>query len=145
METEMSNWPQVSIDTERELTMCFACGRENPIGLKLNFEKDDKVVRAEFTPRELHQGWPGTVHGGIISCLLDEALNYAPYFEGMACVTAKMKMRLKRLALIDQPLIITASITKKTRKLVEAKADICLPDGTLVAQGEGTLFVINSG
>ena len=140
----MSIWPQVSIDTEKSLTMCFACGRDNPIGLKLNFEWDNNTARAEFTPSQFHQGWSGIVHGGIIGCLLDEAMTYAPYFEGLDCITAKMELRLRHPALIGESLIITSSITKKTRKLVETKATISLKDGTLVAEGTATMFVLHS-
>lgn len=75
--------------------------------------------------------------------ILDEAMAYAALFEGMNCVTAKMQVKLSRLASIDQPLVITASVTKKTRKLVEAKAAISLKDGTLIAEGTATQFVIN--
>ena len=138
----MSIWPQVSIDTEKSLTMCFACGQDNPIGLKLNFEWDNGTVRAEFTPGQFHQGWSGVVHGGIIGCLLDEAMTYAPYFEGLDCITAKMEMRLRRPALVGEHLVITSSITRKTRKLVETKAAISLKDGTLVAEGTATMFIL---
>lgn len=140
----MANWPQLSIDTSKELVMCFACGKNNPIGLKLNFKWDGKVASAEFTPNKFHQGWSGVVHGGIIDCLLDEAMSYAPYFKGMNCVTAKMQIRLGRLALIDEPLIITGSITKKTRKLVETKAVISLKDGTPIAESTATMFILES-
>ena len=140
----MSIWPQVSIDTEKSLTMCFACGRDNPIGLKLNFKWDNKTARAEFAPSQFHQGWSGIVHGGIIGCLLDEAMTYAPYFEGLDCITAKMELRLRRPALVGDSLIITSSITKKTRKLVETKATISLKDGTMVAEGTATMFILHS-
>ena len=140
----MKTWPQISIDTEKSLAMCFGCGQDNPIGLKLNFKWDNKTVRAEFTPNKFHQGWSGTVHGGIIGCLLDEAMSYAPYFEGIHCITAKMQVRIRRPALIDEPLIITSSTIKKTRKLVETKAAISLKDGTLIAEGIATQFVINT-
>jgi len=43
--------------------MCFVCGLENPIGLRLIFEEDEERVWAEFTPRQEHQGWPGVLHG----------------------------------------------------------------------------------
>jgi hypothetical protein len=36
---------------------CFVCGLNNPIGLKLNFETDGKIVRASFTPRPEHIGF----------------------------------------------------------------------------------------
>jgi len=143
METKMTNWPQVSIDTEKEFNMCFACGQKNPIGLKLNFDWDGKSARAEFTPNKFHQGWSGLVHGGIISCLLDEAMSYVTLFEGVNSLTAKMQTRFRRPAQIDEPLIITASLTKKTRKLVEAKAEISLKDSTLVADSTATMFILN--
>ena len=139
----MVNCPKISIDTDKGYSMCFGCGKDNPIGLKLNFKWDGKTARAEFTPTKFHQGWAGIVHGGIITCILDEAMTYAPYFEGMNCVTARMQARLRRPALIDEPLVITSSITKKTRRLVESKAAISLKDGTLIAEGTATQFIIN--
>lgn len=140
----MRNWPQISIDTEESLAMCFGCGRDNPIGLKLNFKWDNKTARAEFTPTKSHQGWSGVVHGGIIGCLLDEAMGYATFFEGIVCLTARMQVRIKRPALIGEPLIITSSVTRRTRKLVETKAAVSLKDGTPVAQSTATMFVIHS-
>ena len=140
----MKNWPQISVDTEKGYSLCFGCGRDNPIGLKLSFQWDGKTARAEFTPTKLYQGWSGLVHGGIIMSILDEAMAYAALFEGVNCVTAKMQIKLSRLAPIDEPLIITSSTIKKTRKLVESKAAISLKDGTLIAEGTATQFVINT-
>jgi len=139
----MTNWPQVSIDMEKELNMCFACGQKNPIGLKLSFSWDGKVARTEFTPSELHQGWAGVVHGGIITCLLDEAMSYATLFNGVKSLTAKMQTRFRRPLQIGEPLIITASVTKKTKRLIEAKAEMSLKDGTPVAESTATMFVIS--
>jgi len=139
----MGNWPKVSIDTTKNLDMCFACGQNNPIGLKLSFEWDGKTARTEFTPTEFHQGWSGIVHGGIIQCLLDEAMGYATRFEGLDCLTAEIHARLARPALISEPLIITSSVIKKTRRLIKTKAVISLKDGTLVAEGTAKHFVVN--
>jgi len=53
--------------------MCFVCGINNPIGLKLKFYTDDEGrCIARFQPKPEHQGYPGQLHGGIISTLLDE-------------------------------------------------------------------------
>jgi acyl-CoA thioesterase FadM len=71
-------------------------------------------------------------------------MSYAPYFEGIHCITAKMQVRIRRPALIGEPLIITSSITRRTRRLVEAKAAIALKDGTPVAESTATMFVIHS-
>ena len=118
----MTTWPQISIDTSSGYSLCFGCGQDNPIGLKLNFQWDGKTARAEFTPTELYQGWPGLIHGGIITCILDEAMSYAALFEGVHCITARVQTRLRRLTPIDKSLIVTASLTRKTRKLVAAKS-----------------------
>ena len=61
------------MEKQLNLRMCFACGIENPIGLKLKFYTDgeDRCI-AHFHPRPAHQGYPGQVHGGLVSTLLDE-------------------------------------------------------------------------
>jgi acyl-coenzyme A thioesterase PaaI-like protein len=52
--------------------MCFVCGIENPIGLKLKFyTHDEGRYIARFRPKPEHQGYPGQLHGGVISSLLD--------------------------------------------------------------------------
>ena len=140
----MTGWPQISIDTERDYSMCFGCGQDNPIGLKLSFQWDGKTARTEFTPTKSYQGWSGVVHGGIIICLLDEAMSYAALFEGMHCATTKMQIKLRSPAPIDETLVITSSLTKRSRKLVDTKATVSLKNGTLIAEGTATQFVINT-
>ncbi len=139
----MTSWPQIAID-DRDYSLCFGCGPNNPIGLKLSFLWDGKTARAEFTPTEFYQGWSGLVHGGIVICLLDEAMSYAVIFEGMHCVTAKIQVKLRHPASINEPLLITSSIIKKTRKLVQTEAVVSLKDGTLIAEGTATHFVTDS-
>ena len=140
----MANWPQISINTEKEFEKCYGCGQDNPIGLKLRFDRDGKTARAEFTASKLHQGWSGIVHGGIIAALLDEAMSYAALFEKMNTVTARIEVRIKRPIHTDEPLSIIARIIRKTRKLVETKGAISLKDGTLVAEATATQFVLST-
>ncbi len=137
----MTNWPQLPVDTVKESAKCFACGQQNPIGLKLKFSWDGKVVKAEFTPGELHQGWAGLVHGGIMTCLLDEAMSYAALYSGVNGLTARMQTRFKRPLPIDEPLTVTGSVTRKTRRLVETKAELRLADGTPVAESTATMYI----
>ena len=101
--------------------LCFGCGQNNPCGLKLKFEWDGKRVRAEFTPNKFHQGWSGIIHGGIITTILDEAMGYVAYYEGVKCVTATMQTRFKRPLLVDEPIIVTASLTKNGRRFVDTR------------------------
>ena len=138
----MANRRRARISTDLSESMCFGCGQNNPIGLKLNFQWDGKTAKTEFTPTEFHQAWPGIVHGGIITSMIDEAMAYACRFGGMNCVTGKMQIKFRRPATIGEPLIITGSVTKKEKRWIWTKASVSLPDGTLVAEGTATQFVI---
>ncbi|MDD5288664.1 MAG: PaaI family thioesterase [Dehalococcoidales bacterium] len=140
----MSNWPQVKLNILQEYKQCFGCGQDNPVGLKLKFQPDNQGVRAEFTPGEQYQGWPGYLHGGITACILDEAMSHATAQYGVNCVTARLETKLTHMIPINQPMVITASVTKKTRKLIQSKATIYLKDGAIAAEGTATHFVVDS-
>jgi len=58
---------QGSLDNEG---MCFACGKRNPIGLHLDFRFEGDEYVTEFVPQEVHQGFPGIIHGGLIATVL---------------------------------------------------------------------------
>lgn len=136
--------PEVNLRLDREDTRkCFGCGSENPIGLKLCFQRDGDKVEAEFTPSELHQGWPGLVHGGILFTLLDEAMGYAFLPRGINGVTARAETAFKRPARVGETLHIVASISKDSRRLVETAATITLGDGTVVAEGKALMYVVS--
>ena len=138
----MKNWPNLSLERSPDYQGCFGCGRDNASGLKLAFQWDGRSARADFVPREAHQGWPGLVHGGIIAALLDEGMGYAALYEVGRCVTARMQVKLRRPAMVGERLVISSSIKRKSRKLVETIATISLEDGTVVAEGGGTHFVV---
>lgn len=136
-----------SFNTDWGFSSCFGCGPENPIGLKLVFRKDGENTVGTFTPTGLHQGWSGLVHGGIILCLLDEAMAYAARFEtgDIPCVTARIQAKLKRSTPIDIPLVITAKVTGKNKRLIETSSSVCRKDdGTLIADGTATQFIVKS-
>ena len=137
----MVNKLKLSINTERD-GLCFGCGKDNPIGLKLHFIWEGETVRAEITPSKIYQGWPGVVHGGIINCMLDEAMSHAAHFAGMNCLTAKMEVLFRQPARVEENLIITARITRNTRKIIQTEACVTSNDGTLIAKGTGTQYVI---
>ena len=140
----MVDLPRVPISTDRSDDLCFGCGQKNPIGLKLTFAWDGRIARAEFTPGRLYQGYPGIVHGGILSCVLDDAMNHACMFAGMDCLTIEMEVRFKRPAQVEKPLVATAWVTGGNKRLAQTEGRVTLPDGTLVAEGKATWFVVKT-
>jgi uncharacterized protein (TIGR00369 family) len=124
-------------------SMCFGCGKENPIGLRLSFHSEGNLVKASFTPRQSYQGYPGYLHGGIICAILDEAMGWAAYnlSSGSLAITSKAQVRFKRPLPVDEPLIITAFITRKTKKLIWTRATISRKDGKVAAEGAALMVV----
>ena len=122
--------------------LCYACGKDNPIGLKLRFSDIEGVIKGEFTPGEFHRGWPEITHGGILCTLLDEAGGYAVINTGLNCITAKTEIRFASIAPIDEPIQISAHITKKTSRLVETEAVLSLKDGTVIAKSSSLWYVV---
>lgn len=139
----MVGLPKASISSDLSQGLCFGCGRNNPIGLKLAFEHESGVTRGEFTAGQHWQGWPGIVHGGVIVSLLDEAMSYAAHYVGRSALTSRMETRFKRPAPIDETLIITARVIRNTRRLLETEACLSLRDGTVVAEASATQFVFD--
>ena len=139
----MVNQPQVPIEPEKGWNMSFASGPDNPIGLKFDLKWDGKVGYGEFTANKYHQGWGDIVHGGIIECLLDEAIGWTAWYEGMNVATASIFVRFRRPLKIGEPVVITASITKRRRNLMEGEAKMTLKDGTLVAEGTSTMVILS--
>ena len=49
---------------------CFVCGRENPVGLKMDFYLTAPgEVQANLTVPAQYEGYPGVVHGGIVAAI----------------------------------------------------------------------------
>jgi acyl-coenzyme A thioesterase PaaI-like protein len=122
---------------------CFVCGRENPIGLKMRFYTDDDgCVYADYVPRAEHQSYPGVMHGGLITAMLDEIIGRTAIASNLWCMTAKLEVRFKKPVPIDAPLKLKGTITKQTNRLIEGHGENRLADGTLAVEATGTYLRI---
>jgi len=133
--------PRVTLNAELDEGFCFGCGRRNPIGLKLKFARDGDGIRTEFTPDKVYQGWPGLLHGGILGTLLDEAMSNIAYDTGSTCLTASINIRIRQPVKVEVPLVITARITRHRIRLIETEGQVCLKDGTIIAESTAKQFV----
>lgn len=128
-----------------QYSMCFGCGRDNPHGLHLDVQgQADGSWQASFVPLDYHCGWPGVVHGGILSTALDEVMSYIVFGKGQAAVTAKMTIEFKNPASPGDNLVIRATPVRETRRVVDAEGEIRKSDGTLVATSQGRFYVLAS-
>lgn len=125
---------------------CFACGPENPDGLRLSFTYPEPGrCRAEFVPARKFQGWKDILHGGIIAALLDEgfahALGGADRGSGMGAVTAEMTVRYKKPAAIGRKLVLEGWIVDRSRKVVRCASVLRDESGAEIAAGSGKFIV----
>lgn len=123
---------------------CFGCGTENPIGLRLRFERIDGGARSEFRPRPEYQGWDGMLHGGILLTLLDETLAYATLFAAGPAVTAEIQARLRRPAPLDADYVLFGWVEKSRLRLVQAHATISDRSGLVVAEATGKFMLLSA-
>jgi acyl-coenzyme A thioesterase PaaI-like protein len=99
-------------------TMCFACGKDNPIGLQISFLVEGDECNAEFTPNENHVGWEDTVHGGIIYSALDDVTANVLYRQKRKAHTARCEIRYRRAARVGETLLLRGWIEKEKGRLV---------------------------
>jgi acyl-coenzyme A thioesterase PaaI-like protein len=110
---------------------CFACGRDNPIGLHLDdFDLVDGEVSARFTPRQEYRGAGDVLHGGVAATALDEMLVWAGILtKKVMTVTGRLELRYPK------PLNVTEQLTVRSR-VDELRGKRMLASGELVVDDE---------
>lgn len=124
--------------------MCFVCGRENPVGLHLTFYEDPEAgqVVAPLNIPERYQGYPGIVHGGILSTILDETTGRAINVgqdDAQFWVTARLEMRYRRPTPTETPLTAVGWVVKRRSRTAEVAGEIRLADGTVTAEASAVV------
>jgi len=121
-------------------SMCFACGRQNPIGLKLEFFMDNEEYITVFTPREEHQGYPGIMHGGITATVLDEVTARYVWAIGKIAFTAALNVRYRKGIPIGKPVTFKSRLVQKRGRFYEMEAKALLEDGTVAAEATAKIM-----
>jgi uncharacterized protein (TIGR00369 family) len=112
--------------------MCFVCGLENDFGLKASFfELENERLVATFRPCVFHQGYPGRLHGGIASTILDEAMGRVILIEDDQVwgVTVELNVKFKKPIPLEKEVKVICKLTKVGSRLFEAEGRIVLENG----------------
>ncbi len=125
-----------------QYSWCFACGKDNPIGLKLEFELTEAQYSTVFIPGPEHQSYDGRVHGGIITTLLDEVIaGFVHKSTGKDAFTARLEVRYRQPVPIGQPLRAVARPIKQKGRMYEMQGELFLADGQLAAEATGKILL----
>jgi acyl-coenzyme A thioesterase PaaI-like protein len=128
--------------------MCMVCGKENPSGLHAKFyELEDGELLGVFAPEVVHQGYPGRLHGGVASTMLDETIGRAiniidPDVWG---VTVELTVRFRKPVPLDGDVRAIGRITRDTSRLFEGIGEIVLPDGVVAVEAKGKYMKLPIG
>lgn len=116
------------------------CGTENDMGLHARFyELESSELLGIFRPLEQHQSYPGRLHGGVSSAILDETIGRAINMSDHDAwgVTVELSVRFRKPVPLDAEVRAVARITKDSRRLFEGSGEILLEDGTVAVEASG--------
>jgi len=127
-------------DQERPPRLCYACGSANEHGLHMQFHREGERTVCDYTPCDFQQGYPGRMHGGVVSTLIDEAMGWAVYHAAKWGATARLNVRFRKPVYLDRALRIEAWIVKDRARLIELRAEVRDAGGQLLAEGDGVFM-----
>lgn len=121
--------------------MCLVCGLRNDLGLRSFFyELDNRELLAIFRPLQAHQSYPGLLHGGIATAILDETIGRAimiAHQDDLWGVTVELAVRFKKHIPLGEELRVISRITSENKRLFEGTGELLLEDGSVAAEGRG--------
>ncbi len=124
---------------------CFACGKDNPDGMHLQFSLDEAARKAicHFTLAQRYTGPPGHSHGGIIATILDEAMGKVNKFRNVLALTKSMQVEYLKPVPLNKPLTVTGyEQSVEGRKHINV-AEISNEAGVILARSTGTFIAID--
>lgn len=121
---------------------CFACGKSNPIGLKLEFTQEGDEYVTYFTPKKEHQGWVGIVHGGIVCTVLDEVMARALHVLGVNAVTGEITVKFKRPTRVGQQTRFAGRLVSENGRVISCSARATDSDGQIIAEATSKIIKV---
>ena len=124
-----------------EHSECLMCGPDNPQGLKLRFRvQPDGSVLAAFSCREALRSYPETLHGGVVSALLDAAMTNVLFSIGVVAVTAELTVRFLAPVALDSGAVVRSAIETDAHPLFYVRAEL-EQDRQLMARASAKFLV----
>ncbi|MBI2324411.1 MAG: PaaI family thioesterase [Chloroflexi bacterium] len=131
----MARLSELGVDFEH---WCFACGRLNPAGMHLDFDVSRDRAETRYIGTQRHQGYDGTLHGGVVAALLDETMGWAIFHQGIWGVTAKLSVTYRRPVPVGEELRVTGEVVRDRGRAIELRGTVArASDGEVLAEADG--------
>lgn len=117
---------------------CFGCSPTNAIGLHLEFWEDGEEIVATWVPNVNFDGWVETLHGGIISTLIDETAYWTLSRRlQRAGVTTKLEVKFRRpVSTRDSHVTLRGRLTGNVRNYYTVHVTLHDSQGRLCDEGD---------
>lgn len=125
---------------------CFGCGVDNPIGLRMEFRTDGQRVYSLVSVPPAMAGWDQTVHGGILSTILDEIMGWTVIsLLGKIGVTKSMTVEFVKPVRVGQNLTVVGAIEEIcSERQVLVSGAIYSDEERVCAQARGTFAAMTA-
>ena len=120
---------------------CAVCNLDNRNGLKIDYVFDERTqnVTATFLGRICHEGYPGILHGGVISAIFDGAMGNCLFAMGKTAVTVEITTRFRHPVVLHEKTLVSARIVRESYPVYCLEAEI-KQDGQVKATAEGKFY-----
>jgi acyl-coenzyme A thioesterase PaaI-like protein len=117
---------------------CFVCGEENKGGLQAKFyELENGEIAGIFKSPFEHSGYPGRMHGGVASAIIDEAIGRAILITepDTFAVTLELSTQFKKPVPVCTELRVIARITSNRDRIFSGTGEILNENGEVAVTG----------
>jgi uncharacterized protein (TIGR00369 family) len=120
---------------------CYVCDLNNPVGLRVAFHLEDGKAVGRFIPQPEHQSFENVTHGGVLSALLDAAMNRILLFHSIKAKTARLKVHFKKEAKIGEPITVMGEVVRLKKLFAVTRGEVRDSQNNTIAQGEAIFIV----
>lgn len=124
---------------------CFVCGGKTGSGVDMKvYATEDGYAVGLCRTRHCHQGFPGVIHGGIVSAYLDEVLWFAARLSDpeIPSMTVQLNVKFLKPVPIEHEIRVAAKLMHAEGRHLYSEGYILLEDDTLAATAEAHLLTL---
>ena len=124
---------------------CFACGLNNPDGMRLKFTLDEarQTFVCRFRLSKRYTGPPGHSHGGVIATILDEAMGKVNKLRHVIALTREINVEYLKPVPLYKPLRVESREVSVHGRQHINRAEILNGKDEVLARGRGTFIAID--
>ena len=133
----------IPLNDDSDYGLCFACGPHNEGGLQLTFERRGDQIVTTYQGKVHHQGFPGFLHGAVITALLDEVMSRVPVLENRWGMSARLELRFRLPITSGERVTATAEKSGRRGNIINTKGWVSLADGRVAVEATGSYALLS--